>query len=148
MKVSTNARSERNAAIIRQRQLGKDTSTIAAEFGVTRARICQIVKRSLHQQHRHAALVSKYGARPNIAQLPDSTPIEVLVLCNGNIQGWARRLRHLEYAQPRPIGTLGDLRRVSDEELGVCNASAQRWRGNCAGSARFSAQPSNDTLPA
>ena len=39
MKVSTNARSERNAAIMRQRQLGKDTSTIAAEFGVTRARI-------------------------------------------------------------------------------------------------------------
>ena len=117
MKVSTNARSERNAAIIRQRQLGKDTSTIAAEFGVTRARICQIVKRLILQQHRHAALVGKYGARPNIAWLPDRTPIEVLVLCNGNILGWARRLRHLEYAQPRPIGTLGDLRRVSDEEL-------------------------------
>ena len=117
MKDSTDARSERNAAIIRQRRFGKDTSTIAAEFGVTRARICQIVKRFLLQQHRHAALVSTYGARPNIARLPDSTPIEVLVLCNGNIQGWARRLRHLEYAQPRPIGTLGDLRRVSDEEL-------------------------------
>jgi hypothetical protein len=102
---------------MRQRQLGKDTSTIAAEFGVTRARICQVVKRFLLQQHRHAALVSKYGARPNIARLPDSTPIEVLVLCNGNIQGWAGRLRHLEYAQPRPIGTLGDLRRISDEEL-------------------------------
>jgi len=117
MKVSSNARSERNAAIMRQRQLGKDTSTIAAEFGVTRARICEIVRRSLLQQHRHAALVGKYGARSNIARLPDSIPIEVLVLCNGNIHGWARRFRHLEYAQPRPIGTLGDLRRVSDEEL-------------------------------
>jgi hypothetical protein len=117
MKVSTNAQSERNAAIMRQRQLGKDTSTIAAEFGVTRARICQIVKRLLLQQHRHAALVDKYGARPNIAWLPDSTPIEVLTLCDANIQGWAKRLRHLKYAQPRPIGTLGDLRRVSDEEL-------------------------------
>jgi len=117
MKVSTNARGERNAAILRQRQLGKDTSTIAAEFGVTRARICQIVRRFLLQEHRHAALVGTYGARPNIARLPDSTPIEVLALCDANIQGWARRLRHLEYAQPRPIGTLGDLRRVSDEEL-------------------------------
>jgi hypothetical protein len=47
MKVSTNARSERNATIMRQRQLGKDTSTIAAEFGVTWARICQIVKRDV-----------------------------------------------------------------------------------------------------
>jgi hypothetical protein len=117
MKVSTNAQSERNAAIMRQRQLGKDTSTIAEEFGMTRARVCQIVKRFLLQQQRHAALVGNYGATPNIACLPDSTPIEVLALCNGNIQGWARRLRHLEYAQPRAIGTLGDLRRVSDAEL-------------------------------
>lgn len=124
MKVSTNARSERNAAIIRQRQLGKDTSTIAEEFGVTRARICQIVRRFLLRQHRHAALVNAYGTRPDIAQLPDRTPIEVLVLCNGNIQGWARRLRHLEYARPRAIGTLGDLRRVSDAEL---------WSVQCIG---------------
>ena len=117
MKASTNARSERNAAIVRQRQLGKGTSIIAEEFGVTRARICQIVRRFLLQQHRHAALANAYGARPDIACLSDSTPIEVLALRNGNIQGWARRLRHLEYAQPRAIGTLGDLRRVSDEEL-------------------------------
>ena len=148
MKVSTNAQSERNAAIMRQRQLGKDTSTIAAEFGVTRARICQIVKRSLLQQHRHAALVSTYGARPNIAWLPDSTPIEVLALCNGNIQGWVRRLRHLEYAQPRPIGTLGDLRRVSDEELRSVQCIGAKMAGNCAGSARFSPQPINAILPA
>jgi hypothetical protein len=40
MKGALNALSVRNAAIIHQRQLGKDTSTIAAEFGVTRARVC------------------------------------------------------------------------------------------------------------
>jgi hypothetical protein len=117
MKGALNALSVRNAAIIHQRQLGKDTSTIAAEFGVTRARVCQIVRRFLVQQQQRAALVKIYGTTPNIAWLSDSTPIEVLALCDGKIQGWARRLRHLEYAHGGPVRTLGDLRRLSDEEL-------------------------------
>ena len=117
MKGNSNALSARNAAIIRQRQLGKGTAAIAREFGVTRARVCQIVKRFLVQQQQRAALVKTYGETPNIAALPDSTPIEVLALCDGNIQGWARRLRHLEYARRGPVRTLGDLRRLGDEEL-------------------------------
>ena len=117
MKGALNALSVRNAAIIHQRQLGKDTSTIAAKFGVTLARVCQIVRRFLVQQQQRAALVKTYGTTPNIAWLPDSTPIEVLALCDGKIQGWARRLRHLEYAHGGPVRTLGDLRRLGDEEL-------------------------------
>src|SRR5262249_693040 len=85
--------------------------------GVTRARVCQIVGRFLVQQQQRAALVKTYGTTPNITWLPDSTPIEVLALCNGKIQGWARRLRHLEYAHGGPVRTLAELRRLSDEEL-------------------------------
>jgi hypothetical protein len=139
MKGAINALSVRNAAIIRQRQLGKDTASIATEFGVTRARVCQIARRFVVQQQQRAALIKTYGETPNIAWLPDSTPIEVLALCDGKIQGWARRLRHLEYAHRGPVRTLGDLRRLSDEELKSVQSSEQGWRGSCGDFARFKA---------
>jgi hypothetical protein len=45
--------------------------------------------------------------------------LEVLALCDGKVQGWATRIRHLTNGtyHHAPIATLGDLRRTSDAQL-------------------------------
>jgi hypothetical protein len=77
----------------------------------------QVLAQFRREERRRAELVERYGRRPDIAALPDDTPIDVLELCDGRIHGWAARLSHLKYSPENPMGTLGDLRRVSDGAL-------------------------------
>jgi hypothetical protein len=108
---------ERAAAVIELQKSGMTHSAIAQELGVSRERVKQILDRVRREERRRGELVGRYGARPDIAALPDDTPIDVLELCDGEIHGWAARISHLKHSQKNPIGTLGDLRRVSDRLL-------------------------------
>jgi hypothetical protein len=92
-------------------------AAIAGELGVSRERVKQILDRVRREERRRGELVGRYGAPPDIAALPDDTPIDVLELCDGDIHGWAARISHLKHSQQNPIGTLGDLRRTSDRLL-------------------------------
>jgi hypothetical protein len=78
-----------------------------------------IIKRDERRKQHLAELEAKYGKRPKVATLPDDTPLEVLALCDGKIQGWATRLWHLanDTFLHAPIATLGELRRASDAQL-------------------------------
>ena len=67
-------------------------------------------------QHR-AELVGRFGEKPDIASLPDDTPIEVLALCPVNLHGWEVKVRNLAWLPPTPVKTLGALRRASDTQL-------------------------------
>jgi hypothetical protein len=116
-----NSQSERNAAIIQQYRSGKPHTQIANDFKISPYRVRQIITAAEQQENRHAELENKYGRQPNIAALPDSTPIDVLLLCDAHIQGWAARLAYLQRS-PYPsdttvIKTLGDLRSTADVEL-------------------------------
>jgi len=116
-----NSQSERNAAIIQQHRRGKPHRQIANDFKISAYRVWQIITAAERQERRRAELEYKYGRRPNIAALPDSTPIDVLLLCDGHIQGWAARLAYLQRS-PYPsdttvIKTLGDLRSTTDLQL-------------------------------
>jgi hypothetical protein len=116
-----NSQSERNATIIQQNRSGKPHRQIANDFKISPDRVRQIITTAEQQEKRRAELENKYGHQPNIAALPDSTPIEVLLLCDAHIQGWAARLAYLEHAPypsaPTDIKTLGDLRSTPDVEL-------------------------------
>jgi hypothetical protein len=110
--------SDRNATIIRLYRRGTRPADLARQFNISRHRVHQIIDQAKRQDARHAELVGKYSAHPNVNALPDETPVEVLCLCDGNIQGWSTRIRHLEDPQTiEPIRTLGDLRRTTDTEL-------------------------------
>jgi len=110
--------SERNATIIRLYHDGAHLADLALQFNISRDRVRQIIEQAKRSEARRAELERKYGSKLKITALPDSTPIEVLWLCGGRIQGWTARLEHLEYAQTiEPIRTLGDLRRATDAEL-------------------------------
>jgi hypothetical protein len=87
-----NSQSERNAAIVQQHRSGKSHSQIANDFKISPYRVRQIITTTERQDKRRAELENKYGHQPNIAALPDSTPIDVLLLCDTHIQGWAARL--------------------------------------------------------
>jgi hypothetical protein len=115
------SQTERNAAIVRLHQNGKRRSDIASRFKISPHRVRQLIETDeRHKKHR-AELEKKYGSHPDIVALPDSTPIEVLLLCDGKIAGWAVRIAHLEhplYPSDRPaIKTLGDLRSTTDAQL-------------------------------
>jgi len=107
---------ERNARIIRLLRGGGRPSDIASEFNVSRGRVTQIVAANAELDRLRAALQKKYGARPNIRLLADQTPIEVLILCDASLHGWAVRITSLRQAAT-PIRTIGNLRRMSDAEL-------------------------------
>jgi hypothetical protein len=110
--------SARNASIIRLYRDGARQADLALQFNISRDRVRQIIEQAKRSETRRAELERKYGSKPKITALPDATPIEVLWICDGRIQGWAARLEHLEYTQTiEPIRTLGDLRRVTDAEL-------------------------------
>jgi Homeodomain-like domain len=115
------SQAERNAAIVRLHQSGKRQSDIARRFKISPHRVRQIIETAERQKKHQAELEKKYGPLPDIPTLPDTTPIEVLLLCEGKIAGWAVRIGRLEsplYASGRPaIQTLGDLRSTTDLEL-------------------------------
>jgi hypothetical protein len=108
---------EREAAIIRLQKSGMTHAVIAKECGISSGRVKQIIDRVRREERRRAEFVARYGPRPDIAALPEDTPIEVLELCDGRIHGWAARISHLKHSKRNPIATLGDLRRISDRRL-------------------------------
>jgi hypothetical protein len=107
---------ERNAEIKRLHKRGVGVSEIGRRFGVTPGRVRQIIATDEFRANHRAALVAKYGKRPNITRLPDNTSLEAITLCNGEVQAWDTRVMHLAAADP-PIRTLGDLRQASDTQL-------------------------------
>jgi hypothetical protein len=115
------SQTERNAAIVRQHQSGTRQSDIARQFKISTDRVRQIIETDERQKKQRADLEKKYGSHPDIAALPDTTPIEVLLLCDANITGWPVRIWHLAYPlypNDKPaIQTLGDLRSTTDAQL-------------------------------
>jgi hypothetical protein len=111
------AQHERNAAVIREKKSGKTYAEVAKEFGISRDRARQIVELARAAEKRRAGLVGTYGPDPDVHQLPDDMPTEVLELCDGDMHGWAARIAHLKYWTDHPMRTLGDLRRASDAQL-------------------------------
>jgi hypothetical protein len=107
---------ERNFSIIRLRRKGNNPSDIAARFNVSPARVAQIVAAGDALERRRAELAKKYGACPKIGQLNDRAPVDVLILCNATIHGWAVRVTRLKNAS-NTIKTLGDLRKTTDAQL-------------------------------
>lgn len=110
---------ERNAEILRLHVRGVRNADIARQLHMRPDRVRDIIKRDERRKQHRAELEAKYGKRPKVATLPDDTPLEVLALCDGKVQGWATRIWHLAngtYLQA-PIATLGELRRTSDAQL-------------------------------
>jgi hypothetical protein len=105
---------ERNSSIIRLHKRGRRLADIASEFEITPGRVCQIVAKGAAIEQRRAELKKRYGERPTIGGLADRTPVDVLVLCDADIPGWAKRVGELHSAS---IKTLGDLRSVADAKL-------------------------------
>lgn len=110
------AYARRNAAILRHYQKGERQADVARRFNMTAGRVSEIITRSRRAETSRAALIAQYGERPNIGDLSDETPIEVLGLCRVKVHGWLVRLNNLKYADPT-IRTLGDLRNITDREL-------------------------------
>jgi hypothetical protein len=108
---------EREAAVIELHKSGMTHAAVAKELGISTERVKQILDRVRREERRRAQLVERYGPHPDIAALPDDTPLDVLELCDGNIHGWAARISHLKHSAQNPIGTLGHLRRTSDRLL-------------------------------
>jgi hypothetical protein len=107
---------ERNARIIRLLRGGENPSEIAGQFNLSPGRVTQIVAANTELDRLRSVLAKKYGTRPNIAKLADQTPIEVLILCEAGMHGWAVRVTSLRKTAS-PIRTIGILRRMSDAEL-------------------------------
>jgi hypothetical protein len=107
--------SERDATIVGLYQAGARTVDLARQFEISRSRILKIIEDARHAVTQRAELEAKYGSKPNVATLPDTTLIEVLHLCEGKIQGWSARLGRLRF--DAGIVTLGDLRKATDEHL-------------------------------
>jgi DNA-binding CsgD family transcriptional regulator len=114
--MSTLKHEQRDAEIKELHNSGVPTGEIARQFGVTPGRVKQIITRDEFRANHRAALIQRYGRHPKLSSLPDETPLEVMILCDGKVQAWATRVMHLAFANP-PIATLGDLRRASDTEL-------------------------------
>jgi len=125
---------DRNATIVRLLRSGGSPSDIANQFNVSPGRVTQIVAANAAIDRLRTTLEKKYGARPNIRQLADQTPIEVLILCDADMHGWAVRVKSLRQAATA-IKTLGNLRWMADEELlripGVGTRMLQELRSFC-----------------
>lgn len=107
---------KRNLALVWLYRSGESQVHIAEKLHITRGRVNRIIARARLLEGWQAKLEAKYGAHPKIHKLPNSTPIEVLVLCNKNVHGWVARIMNLRNAS-RPIRTLGGLRRTPDAHL-------------------------------
>jgi len=125
---------DRNSTIVRLLRSGRSSATIANQFNVSPGRVAQIVAANEAIDRLRATLQKKYGARPNIRQLADRTPIEVLILCDADMHGWAVRVKSLRQTAT-PIKTIGNLRRMTDAELlripGVGTRMLQELRSFC-----------------
>jgi hypothetical protein len=109
--------SERNAEILRLHEAGHGPTAIGRQLGISPERARQIIERADRREKARAELVARFGEKPNIAALPDDTPIEVLRLCPGKTRAWDTRVHNLTWASPKPVQTLGDLRKATDSQL-------------------------------
>jgi hypothetical protein len=107
---------ERNAAIVTLLKKGRRASDLAAQFNLSCGRVRQIARSQAPLERRRSQLKKKYGAHPRIDELPDDTPVDVLILCEANIPYWEARVRQLHRAST-PIRTLGDLRSATSPRL-------------------------------
>jgi hypothetical protein len=108
---------QRNSEILRLHKLGQGATAIARQFAMKPDRVREIIARAIHREDARAELVRRFGEKPDISALPDDTPIEVLCLCPGQIQGWNTRVSNLRWLPPTQVKTLGDLRKASDAQL-------------------------------
>lgn len=110
------AKNKRNCRILELHNQGVSRSSLAAKHRVTNGRIAQIVAANSAIEARRAELQACYGKRPNVSQLGDDTPVDVLILAGSDTHGWAVRILALSSGR-KPIKTLGELRKMSDGEL-------------------------------
>lgn len=110
------AKKKRNSRIIELHAQGVSPTSLAARHRVTVGRITQIVSANSAVVARRAELEAHYGKRPNIAQLSDDTPLDVLILVGSESHGWMVRVMALSSGR-NPIRTLGELRTMSDSEF-------------------------------
>ena len=125
--------SERNAEILRLHEAGHGPTAIGRQLGISPGRARQIIERADRREKARAELVARFGEKPDIAALPDDTPIEVLRLCPGKTQAWDTRVHNLTWASPKPVQTLGDLRKATDSQL---RRGLPRWPGPAQGAAQ------------
>lgn len=110
------AKRKRNSQILEHRNRGVSLSALAAKHSLTSGRIAQIVAATAAVDARRAELEARYGRHPDIARLTDDTPLDVLILISSRTHGWPSRILALTNGR-NPIRTLGELRRMSDQEL-------------------------------
>src|SRR5262245_39287613 len=110
------AKRERNAAIITLLKKGRRSSDLASQFNLSCGRVRQIAISHEPLERRRSQLKKKYGLHPRVDQLPDDTPVDVLILCESSIQHWEARIGQLHRAST-PIRTLGDLRSTTNPRL-------------------------------
>jgi hypothetical protein len=104
----------RNKQIICAFRRGESAAEIGAKFGLTPVRVHQIAAAYGTWELRRVELIKRFGECPAIAALPDSAPIEVLMLSGTSMHGWHKRLALL---RQRGITTLGRLRTTPNAEL-------------------------------
>jgi hypothetical protein len=108
---------ERNLEILRLHRSGEGPTAIARRLNMKAHRVSQIIKQANQRENDRAELVERYGEAPDIAALPDDTPVEVLALCPVSLHGWAVKVSNLAWTPPTPIKSLGDLRTATDAKL-------------------------------
>ena len=105
---------KRNKQIIRALQRGKSTAEVGASYGLTPLRVRQIASAYGARELRREELIKRFGVRPTFDALPNSAPIEVLMLSGTRMHGWHKRLALLRRCG---ITTLGRLRTTPNAEL-------------------------------
>lgn len=105
---------KRNKQIIRALRRGKSTAEVGANFGLTPLRVRRIAAEYGARELRREELIKRFGKRPTFDALPNSAPIEVLMLSGTRMHGWHKRLALLRQCG---ITTLGRLRTTPDAEL-------------------------------
>jgi hypothetical protein len=105
---------KRNKQIICALRRGKSTAEVGASFGLTPLRVRQIAAAYGARELRREQLIKRFGERPAFDALPNSAPIEVLMLSGTRMHGWQKRLALLRQFG---ITTLGRLRTIPNAEL-------------------------------
>jgi hypothetical protein len=105
---------KRNKRIIHALRRGKSTAEVGASFGLTPLRVRQIAAAYGARELRREELIKRFGERPTFDTLPNSAPIDVLMLSGTRMHGWHKRLALLRQCG---ITTLGRLRTTPNAEL-------------------------------